>query len=106
MVLLGSTGSIGQNTLDIAKRYSLRVEALCANSNTELLNRQIKEFKPRFVAIADKSKIKDVDHHNIYAGDEGILEMIEASYKEDEVLVNALVGFAGLAPTIKASALG
>ncbi|MDR2341626.1 MAG: 1-deoxy-D-xylulose-5-phosphate reductoisomerase [Campylobacteraceae bacterium] len=106
MVLLGSTGSIGQNTLDIAKRYSLNVKALCVNSNTELLNKQIKEFRPKFVAVADKSKVKEINHPNIFAGDEGILEMLEASYEENEVLVNALVGFAGLAPTIKASVLG
>jgi 1-deoxy-D-xylulose-5-phosphate reductoisomerase len=106
MVILGSTGSIGQNTLDIAKRYSLHVKAVCANSNTELLNRQIKEFKPEFVAIADESKAKEIDHHRVYSGDDGILEMIEASYEKGEVLINALVGFAGLAPTIKAKALG
>ncbi|MDR3177348.1 MAG: 1-deoxy-D-xylulose-5-phosphate reductoisomerase [Campylobacteraceae bacterium] len=102
MVLLGSTGSIGQNTLDIARRYSLNVKAICANSNTELLNKQIKEFKPKFVAIADKSKAKEVNHPHVYRGDEGILEMIEASYEKGEVLVNALVGFAGLRPTINA----
>ncbi|MDR0579434.1 MAG: 1-deoxy-D-xylulose-5-phosphate reductoisomerase [Campylobacteraceae bacterium] len=106
MVLLGSTGSIGQNTLDIAKRYSLNVKALCVNSNTKLLNKQIKEFKPKFVAVADKSKAKEVNHPNVFVGDEGILEMIEASYEGNEVLVNALVGFAGLAPTVKAGALG
>ncbi|MDR1461338.1 MAG: 1-deoxy-D-xylulose-5-phosphate reductoisomerase [Campylobacteraceae bacterium] len=106
MVLLGSTGSIGQNTLDIAKKYSLHVKALCANSNTELLNKQIKEFRPKFVAIADKTKFKEINHPNVYAGDEGILEMLEAAYEKNEILVNALVGFAGLAPTIKANALG
>ncbi|MDR1285711.1 MAG: 1-deoxy-D-xylulose-5-phosphate reductoisomerase [Campylobacteraceae bacterium] len=106
MVLLGSTGSIGQNTLDIARRYSLHVTALCANSNTEFLNKQIKEFNPKFVAIADKSKVKEINHPNVYAGDEGVLEMIEAAYEKNEILVNALVGFAGLAPTLKANALG
>ncbi|MDR0408733.1 MAG: 1-deoxy-D-xylulose-5-phosphate reductoisomerase [Campylobacteraceae bacterium] len=106
MVLLGSTGSIGQNTLDIAKRYSLRVKALCAHSNTKLLNKQIMEFKPKFVAIADKSKVKEINHTNVYAGAEGILQMLEAAYEKNEILINALVGFAGLTPTLKASELG
>ena len=106
MVVLGSTGSIGQNTLDIAKRFSLPVSALCAFSNTEILNKQIKEFKPKFVAIGDKSKAKEVDHPCVFAGGDGILEMIEAAYEKDAVLVNALVGFAGLSPTLKASKLG
>jgi len=106
MVVLGSTGSIGQNTLDIARRFSLPVKALCAHSNTALLNQQIAEFKPLFVAIGDSSKAKEVNHDRVFAGSEGILEMIEESYAKDEILVNALVGFAGLAPTLKASELG
>ncbi|NLM99295.1 MAG: 1-deoxy-D-xylulose-5-phosphate reductoisomerase, partial [Campylobacteraceae bacterium] len=46
MILLGSTGSIGVNTLHIAREFGLRVEALVAGKNVELLNRQIEEFKP------------------------------------------------------------
>ncbi|MDR2080424.1 MAG: 1-deoxy-D-xylulose-5-phosphate reductoisomerase [Campylobacteraceae bacterium] len=102
MVLLGSTGSIGCNTLFIAKKFGLKIDALCANKNTELLNRQIKEFSPEFVAIGDETKAREVNHAKVFAGDGGILEMIDAAYKEGMVLVNALVGIAGLAPSVKA----
>ncbi|MDR2789769.1 MAG: 1-deoxy-D-xylulose-5-phosphate reductoisomerase [Campylobacteraceae bacterium] len=102
MVLLGSTGSIGRNTLSIAKKFNLKITALCANKNSELLNRQIEEFSPKFVAIGDEAKACEINHANVFAGAEGVLEMIDAAYKEGMVLVNALVGIAGLAPTAKA----
>ncbi|MDR1976687.1 MAG: 1-deoxy-D-xylulose-5-phosphate reductoisomerase [Campylobacteraceae bacterium] len=102
MVVLGSTGSIGRSTLSIAKKFGLKVNALCANQNTELLNRQIEEFSPEFVAIGDETKACEVNHPRVFAGANGILEMIDAAYKKDMLLVNALVGFAGLTPTVKA----
>ncbi|MDR1007984.1 MAG: 1-deoxy-D-xylulose-5-phosphate reductoisomerase [Campylobacteraceae bacterium] len=102
MVVLGSTGSIGRNTLFIAKKLNLKVDALCANKNSELLNRQIEEFSPEFVAIGDETKAKEINHPHVFAGFNGILEMIDATYKKDAILVNALVGFSGLCPTIKA----
>ena len=100
MVVLGSTGSIGVNALNIAKRFDLEVEALVANNNIKLLNKQIKEFQPRFVAIGDESKRDLVEHTNIFVGESGILELLEAS--NSKKVVNALVGFAGLKPTLKA----
>lgn len=106
MVLLGSTGSIGCNTLLIAKKFGLKIDALCANKNTELLNRQIEEFSPKFVAIGDETKRDEVNHPNVFSGLSGILEMIDAAYKDGAVLVNALVGIAGLAPAVKAIAKG
>ena len=54
--MLGSTGSIGTNTLNLARKFGLSVEALSCASNYELLNEQIAEFKPKFVCIADESK--------------------------------------------------
>jgi len=100
MVILGSTGSIGVNTLNIARKFNLEVEALSANNNIELLNRQIKEFKPRFVAIGDGSKKELVNHNRVFIGIDGILEMLELT--SSKKVVNALVGFAGLKPTLKA----
>ncbi|MDR2099491.1 MAG: 1-deoxy-D-xylulose-5-phosphate reductoisomerase [Campylobacteraceae bacterium] len=102
MVILGSTGSIGCNTLFIAKKFGLKVNAICANQNVELLNRQIEEFSPKFVAIGDERKAHEVNHDNVFAGSSGILEMIDAAYVQNAVLVNALVGIAGLAPSAKA----
>ncbi|NPA27772.1 MAG: 1-deoxy-D-xylulose-5-phosphate reductoisomerase [Epsilonproteobacteria bacterium] len=100
MVVLGSTGSIGVNTLNIAREFNLKVEALVANGNIELLNRQIKEFKPSLVAIGDESKKELVEHNRVFVKEEGILELLEQS--SSKKVVNALVGFAGLKPTLKA----
>ena len=100
MVLLGSTGSIGVNTLIVAKRFGIDVEVLVCGSNIKLLNKQIKEHKPKLVVISNAKDIKDVDHDNVLSGEDGILEAIECS--KSQLVVNALVGFLGLKPTLKA----
>ncbi len=103
MVLLGSTGSIGVNTLDIAKRYGIEIEALVAGNNYRLLNAQIKKFKPEYVVVKDKKTAEKVDFKNVRWGEEAILEMLEKS--KSPLVVNALVGDAGLRPTLKAQEL-
>ena len=100
MVVLGSTGSIGVNTLEIAKKFNIDVEVLVCGKNIKLLNEQLKEHKPKIVVVSDADDIKDVDHTNVYAGSENILKAIEDS--KSELVVNALVGFMGLRPTLKA----
>lgn len=104
IVLLGSTGSIGVNTLIIAKRYSIAIEALVAGNNIDLLNEQIKEHKPKVVAIGNEADKHKVNHSNVLCGEDGILALIEES--QSKTVVNALVGYAGLAPTLKATSLG
>ena len=104
MILLGSTGSIGVNALNIAREFGLSVEALSAGENVELLNKQIKEFKPKIVVVKDKDSIYKVDHDRVLYGEEGILDAILQS--SSSLLVNSLVGFAGLKPTIKAIECG
>ena len=104
MILLGSTGSIGVNTLEIAKKFALNVEVLVAGRNIELLNSQIKEHNPKKVIIASKDDIKKVNHKNVFFGEEAILEAIENS--SSKTVVNALVGFLGLKPTLKAIECG
>jgi len=104
IVLLGSTGSIGVNTLIIAKRYNITIEALVAGNNIDLLNAQIKEHHPKVVAIANEADKHKVDHHDVRCGSEAILTLIEES--KSQTIVNALVGYAGLAPTLKATSLG
>lgn len=104
MILLGSTGSIGVNTLEIAKKFALNVEVLVAGRNIELLNSQIKEHNPKKVIIASKDDIKKVNHKNVFFGEEAILEAIEDS--SSKTVVNALVGFLGLKPTLKAIECG
>ncbi len=104
VVILGSTGSIGVNTLQIASRFHIPIEALVAGDNIPLLNRQIAQFQPKFVGIKDRGKKSEVNHNKIFCGDEEILEMI--SLCRSEIIVNALVGYAGLRPTIEAIKCG
>ncbi|TLT07856.1 1-deoxy-D-xylulose-5-phosphate reductoisomerase [Aliarcobacter thereius] len=100
MIILGSTGSIGVNTLEVAKRYSLDIEVLVAGRNIELLNKQIKEHNPKKVIIAFKEDLHKVNHKNVSFGEDAILRAIENS--SSNIVVNALVGFLGLKPTLKA----
>jgi len=103
IVVLGSTGSIGVNTLIIASKYNIKIEALVAGSNIDLLNQQIELFNPKFVAIANKKDIYRVNHNKVYCGNSGILELLEES--KSPTVVNSLVGYMGLAPTLKAISL-
>jgi len=100
VVLLGSTGSIGVNTLLVAKKFGIEVEVLVCGKNISLLNQQIQEHHPKIVVIADAEDIKDVNHSKVYAGSEAILSVIADA--KSELVVNALVGFLGLRPTLKA----
>lgn len=104
MIVLGSTGSIGVNTLEIAKRFHLNVEILVAGNNISLLNEQLKIFKPKVVIIADVNNVSKINHTNVKAGADAILQAIEES--DSQLVVNALVGFVGLAPTLKAIQCG
>lgn len=105
MSILGSTGSIGTQALDVARLHGFRVEALTSNSNITLLEEQLREFKPSVVAVNNekaaaelKVKIADTDT-KVLSGADGICEA--ASIKVDKVL-NSLVGIAGLKPTLSA----
>ena len=107
MILLGSSGSIGRNTLKIAKKLNLEVEILGVGYNIELLNQQILAFNPKSIIIAskeDKNKILKEFKGKIYYGELGILEAIEDS--KSKLVINALVGFLGLHPTLHAIKCG
>jgi len=104
IVLLGSTGSIGRATLKICKKYNIKVEALVANNNTKLLQEQIEEFKPNFVVVGSKEKAKEIKHQKIFIAKEGILKVINLS--KSNLVVNALVGYFGLFPTLEAIKIG
>ncbi|MCF6330018.1 MAG: 1-deoxy-D-xylulose-5-phosphate reductoisomerase [Sulfurimonas sp.] len=104
MVLLGSTGSIGVNTLKVAKKLNIKIEVLVAGKNIKLLNEQIKAHNPKVVVVSNKEDIKDVNHKNVYSGSENILFVIEDA--KSDLVVNALVGFLGLRPTLKALECG
>ncbi|MBU0631720.1 1-deoxy-D-xylulose-5-phosphate reductoisomerase [bacterium] len=104
MIILGSTGSIGVNTLAIAKRFNLHVDVLVAGKNIALLNEQINIHHPRAVVVSDHEDCRNVQHDNVLCGEEAILEAIESS--QSHLVVNALVGFLGLRPTLKAIECG
>jgi 1-deoxy-D-xylulose-5-phosphate reductoisomerase len=100
MIVLGCTGSIGINTLAIAKRFHLDIEVLVAGKNINLLNTQLKDFTPKLVIIASKDDIHKVNHLNVKSGQDEIINAIKNS--KSNIIVNALVGFIGLKPTIEA----
>jgi len=104
VILLGSTGSIGVNTLLVAKKFNINVEVLVCGRNIALLNKQILEHSPKLVVIADASDIEKVNHPNVFSGTDAILEVIEDT--KSDLVVNALVGFLGLRPTLKALECG
>lgn len=97
MIILGSTGSIGVNALRVARGFGLRIEAMSCNSNVEAFNAQIAEFRPKFIALCDESKLsrlKPLDSR-VYVGTSGVKEMIKKA--NSKAVLNAIVGFAGLA---------
>ncbi|MDE5603483.1 MAG: 1-deoxy-D-xylulose-5-phosphate reductoisomerase, partial [Helicobacter sp.] len=103
MILLGSSGSIGVNTLKLAKKFNLEIETLGVGYNIELLNQQILEFNPKNIIIASESdipKITPTFKGRIYCHKQGILDAIKDS--KSELVINALVGFLGLSPTLYA----
>ena len=110
--LLGSTGSIGVNTLDVVERYpeKFQVCALSAGSNVELFARQIRKFKPRLVALFDVTKIDilrelvaDLDVE-IVSGPEGLVSV--ASFLDADLVVSGVVGSVGLLPALSALRAG
>ena len=106
ILVLGSTGSIGTNTLDVLRRFpeKFTVTALTANNNINLLAKQIAEFKPEAVVVGSETKaesLKNLIDYNgkILIGENGL---IQATKDFDyDILLSALVGFAGLLPTIE-----
>ncbi|MFA7092307.1 MAG: 1-deoxy-D-xylulose-5-phosphate reductoisomerase [Arcobacteraceae bacterium] len=104
MIILGSTGSIGVNTIEVAKKFDLNVEVLVAGNNIERLNQQIKEVNPLKVVVANKEDVHKVNHSDVTFGPDAILEAIENS--TSQTVVNSLVGFLGLKPTLKAIECG
>ncbi|MEK6942958.1 MAG: 1-deoxy-D-xylulose-5-phosphate reductoisomerase [Nanoarchaeota archaeon] len=103
--ILGSTGSIGTQTLDIVRQFpnEFKIVGLSSNKNHELLLKQIKEFKPKAVAIMDKSKVDDLLNFSpcqVYSGIEGLNKI--ATMQEADTVINSLVGSIGVEPTYNA----
>ena len=107
--ILGSTGSIGTQTLDVVRknRDKFEVVAISANSSINLLLEQIKEFKPRYVAVYNENSAKELKEMipsdikiEVLSGMEGLI--IISSLDEIDVLLTAIVGMIGLVPTLEA----
>ena len=105
--VLGSTGSIGTQTLDVADKLDLRVSALTAAKNIELLEQQVRKYKPALAVVYDEEKarelkiaIADTDT-KVLSGMDGLIEA--ARLPEADLVVNSVVGMVGLKPTIAAA---
>ncbi|MFV0464756.1 MAG: 1-deoxy-D-xylulose-5-phosphate reductoisomerase [Lachnospiraceae bacterium] len=107
IAILGSTGSIGTQTLEIVREQkNIEVTALAAGSNIELLEKQIREFRPKVAAVWDEENAKDLRLRvkdlgiRVESGIQGMLDV--ATEKSSEILVTAIIGMLGIRPTIAA----
>lgn len=109
IVILGSTGSIGTQTLDVCRMHGFGVKALSAGSNVELLEKQAREFHPEYVCIFHeeyypdmKQRLSDTDI-KVLCGMDGLCELARL---ECDIVVNSVVGMVGLVPTLEAAKAG
>ena len=111
ITILGSTGSIGTQTLDVVRsNKDIKVVALGAGSNIKLLEQQIREFKPEVVSVWDEEKAKQLKENiqdldtKVVSGMEGLIEI--STIETVEIVVTAIVGMIGIRPTISAILAG
>lgn len=104
-VILGSTGSIGRQALDVARNLNIKIDGLCAHSSVDLLEKQAREFNPRCVAIGEislynklKLALADTDI-KVVSGAEAISELAAS---DTEIVLDAIVGIAGLSAALSA----
>jgi len=110
VAILGSTGSIGTQALDVIEAYPdyFDLQVITANGNADLLIEQALKFKPNTVVIVDESKYNQVskaleeEDIHVYGGEEALCQVVEM--KDVDVVLTALVGYAGLKPTLRAIA--
>ncbi|MBQ7288353.1 MAG: 1-deoxy-D-xylulose-5-phosphate reductoisomerase [Clostridia bacterium] len=108
--VLGSTGSIGKQTLEVARQENINICALAAHRSIDILETQIREFKPQIAAVADqeaakilKTRVADTNT-KVLSGFNGVCEA--ATLAKSDLVINALVGIAGLKPTMAAIEAG
>lgn len=110
ITLIGSTGSIGTQTLDVCQKHNITVKALAANNNIELLAHQAKIFSAEYVCIYNESKYSELKqllsgtNTEIFCGMDGLIQI--AQLKNVDLFVNSVVGMVGLLPTLKAIEAG
>src|SRR5690606_32578162 len=110
--IMGSTGSIGTQALEVVRYYPhlFEIEILTAKTNADLLIKQALEFQPNAIVIADENQYDKVKSAlastdiKVFAGDEALIEV--ADFDSYDIMLAAIVGFAGLKPTLKAVSKG
>ncbi len=109
MIVLGSTGSVGQQAIDVARQLNIKVNALSAHKDVKTAEEQAREFGVIACAMSDEIAARDLKERladtniKVYSGSEGICEMIEATSTENEngqIVENSILGEAGLKPTL------
>ena len=104
--ILGSTGSIGTQALDVVDKLNLKVWALTANSRIDMLEQQIRKYKPKIAAVVDEKKALELKQNvadtntKVLAGMDGLIEA--ACVREAQAVLNSVVGMVGLEPTLAA----
>ena len=105
LIILGSTGSIGTQALEVCERQGYKVNALAAGGNIELLEKQARKFGVKAVAVFDSEKAKDLEIKlkdtdiKVLSGAEGVCELAQM---QGDIVLNSIVGIAGLRPTLAA----
>lgn len=110
LAILGSSGSIGTQALDVCRMHKISVEAISVNTDITRAKEQIREFKPKFCAVTDEKSAKELEiavkdtNTKIFAGTDGLLDMI--THLECDTVLNSVIGGAGLMPTVVAVSEG
>lgn len=105
--ILGSTGSIGTQTLDVADKLNLKVSALTASTNIKLLEEQVRKYEPELAVVFNEEKAKEFKDNikdtntRVLSGMDGLIEA--ATLKNADLVVNSVVGMVGLKPTLAAA---
>ena len=106
ITILGCTGSVGEQAIDVARQTGARVNAICANRNAARVEEQAREFHVSACAMSDEAAAKDLKERladtdiRVFSGMDGVCEMISQGYGDDEIVVNSVIGEAGLRPTL------
>ena len=109
MIILGSTGSVGEQAIDVANKFDVSIDAISAHSNVKRIEEQARAFKVKACAMSDYDSAKDLKvrladtNIKVYAGTEGICEMIgdtDSKSEYGQVVENSILGEAGLKPTL------
>jgi len=104
--ILGSTGSIGTQSLEVCEKHGFEVTALSANNNIELLEQQTRKFRPQYVCTYNEEKYSELKQRlsdmnvKVLSGMEGLCEI--ASLSQNDIVLNSVVGMVGLLPTLTA----